>query len=235
MINYINIEIPQLLVLPQSSYSQVLRKFAHVMNEHFLWSYLDHKMAEYSIKHHFLNQQLREIFLAHNCEVKKRIEDEYYSLDNKHFQQLFQTQIVCRSISEIVGELCYCIYFMKHLQENTEFPEKINISAAIHHIKAHPQLSNHFMNFNEFIAQTEEIRQSYHLNAIRPAYDLAMVKPEPVYFIEKKEGSASVYFLGKFIEQYKSFFKTSLQVIQRHSPKAIVHNLERWKEIIEPI
>jgi hypothetical protein len=50
----------------------------------YLWSYLEQKFAEYSVKNYFINEQLREIYLIHMLMKKSRMSEEMYAIDEKH-------------------------------------------------------------------------------------------------------------------------------------------------------
>lgn len=230
MLDYINVDIPQLPFWESTNYSTVTKRFKDVLNQHFLSDYLRQKFTDYSVRHNTLNEQLRDIYLTHAHLAKSRINEETYSLNSRHYQQLFLTDQVCKSLSLMVAELFYCIYFMKQLQVKSQIPGKIEISAAIGFVMTDQAFTNHFATFLTFVRQTEEIRHCYQLNSIRSGYDFLLTEEQPVYFVTDKNGSITIHSLSKFINDYTSFFLTCKQVLRQHAPEVIAVGLEMWKE-----
>jgi len=230
MINYLEADIPQAIVLPHVNYGGISKLFLKEMNDVFLWSYLDQKFAGYSVKNYLINEQLREIYLVHSLMMKSRMSEEMYAIDEKHYKQLFYTEQVCKSTSAIVSELVYCVYFMKQIKMTNSLPAKVDVAIARQFITTNDDLSNLFTNFSTFFDQVDNIRLSFNVNDIRPAYDYMLIQEQPTYFITDKNGNTSVYLLSKFINQYNSFFKLAINVLRNHSPEAIGIGLERWQQ-----
>ncbi len=174
--------------------------------------------------------QLREVYLIHTSMTKLRMNEEMYSIDEKHFKQLFYTEQICKSISGIISELVYCIYFMKQIKLTNSLPDRANVTVAKQFITTNKELSNLFMDFSIFLDQIDNIRISFNISNIRPASDYMFTNDEPTYFITNKTGNTSVYLLRNFIIQYNSFFKLSINVLRHHSPEAVGIGLERWQQ-----
>ncbi len=229
MIKYIEGDIPQTIVLPQANYSSISKRFLKDINDMFLWSYLGQKFSEYSIKNYFINEQLRKIYLIHTFMKESRMNEEMYAIDDKHYEQLFYTEQVCKCISSSVSELLYCIYFMKQIKMTNSLPEKVDVTAARQFITTNMELSDLFSEFSGFFDQVDSIRLSLNVNEIRPAYDFMLTEEQPTYFITDKSGNTSVYQLRNLINYYNSFFKLTIHVLRHHSPEAIGIGLERFQ------
>lgn len=196
----------------------------------FLWSYLGQKFAEYSIRNYFINENLREIYLTHTLMMKLRMSEEMYPMDENHYKQLFFTEQVCKSISSIISEVVYCIYFMKQIKITNSLPAKADVAVARQFITTNNELSNLFTDFSTFLDQVDNIRLSFNISDIRPASDYLLTYDQSVYFVTDKNGNTSVYLLRNFINQYNSFFKLAIDVRRQHSPEAIGIGLDRWEE-----
>ncbi len=228
MINTLSLEIPQVKVFPQESSSSVSKKWLPELEQYFLSSYLDAKVRELSITHHWLNEMIRDVWLIHGASYEQRMGEESYSQDVEHYRQLIQTRTIADTIARLTGELLYCLYYMKYIKDHNQLPEGTDLSTASRHLLNHGDTKDELSIFAAFIRQTAIIRFAQGLNIIFPNTRIMFVEERPVYFVVTGAGEVASYALGDLIDEYNRFFIGCIKSLERHSPVGIGYSLRRW-------
>jgi len=228
MVNILTLDIPQLMVYPQTSYTSISKKWFAEMDRFFLSNYMSEKMQGLSVKHYWLNELIRGIFIDHQKRKMARADTEFYPRDEHHHLQLLKTNVVCENIAALTQELAYCLYFLKFIKDFNRCPDKKEPSESITGLLVSKELNNGFSDYESYLKLTGIIRNSYHINSIISTSSIMLTDENPVFFVVDKNEQIVKHSFQKFLEDYNAVFLLCMKNLHIHSPEAIAYSMERW-------
>jgi hypothetical protein len=220
----IEIDIPQIIVKALNSGSSFLKEFI-IEDQFYLRSYLRQKYYQYHTQHAILNEMIRRTYLLHDEHLIKRQTNEYYDLDNDHFEELHLIEIVSQELFKITKDILWNIHFMNHLRITNQFENSDKFEAKISALFNDPDLSKYLHPFETYYKQLFQINTSINTLFIQPAEDKFQSESEPCVFICSQREfiftNRQSVSLRTLIEGYNNFFDVASDTIRKYSPDGI--------------
>jgi|GEM_PF-1537337 len=218
----INVSIPQIPVERGGSIS-FHSKFYLFLPTSLQFGNLNLKNMDYSQRHDFVNEIIRNIFLDFEMDRKEET-DQYFTLDSRFFKIRNETETVIYWLRKTADDLIALTYYMDYFVKNRHEPSKLSIDCIGALLNCKTEFQALFTPHLNFLGRLNNVSNTYKHSFLHSDIMSLIGKDEPTvvalnlkYNNTQNQPQYYSYSLREMVTSYSNFLTQTLELLKTYS------------------